>query len=271
MANWKKVLVSGSAAELASLHVDNLSSGVVTGASGNLTTTAINGSGSILATTGATSVSMSGSFSGSFQGDGSQLTGIATTLLISGSTGGGDVDLKDQVLSIVGTSNEIETSASNQTITIGLPNNVTVAETLTASTGSILGDLTVNGSATVQGDFTVNGTATYINTQNLYVEDKFALFASGAAAPTDGGFIIESNIDGSGYAFGYKASADRWALEDGLSGTTTAFSGTPTAYIASVEYGSAIAKPENPSYGGSSAGYGNIWVSTDTSDIWIYA
>jgi hypothetical protein len=76
MAEWKKVVVSGSSANLANLQVDSLSSGVVTGAAGNLTTTAINGTGNIVATLGATGLIHSGSFSGSFQGDGSDLTGI---------------------------------------------------------------------------------------------------------------------------------------------------------------------------------------------------
>jgi hypothetical protein len=70
MATWKKVIVSGSNANLANLQVDSLSSGVVTGAGGNLTTTAVNGTGTIVATTGANGVSMSGSFSGSFSGSG---------------------------------------------------------------------------------------------------------------------------------------------------------------------------------------------------------
>jgi len=81
MATWKKVIVSGSTANLANVQVDALSSGVVTGASGNLTTTAINGSGNIAATTGATGLKHSGSFSGSFEGDGSSLTGIVATTL----------------------------------------------------------------------------------------------------------------------------------------------------------------------------------------------
>ena len=71
MATWKKVIVSGSAAELSALQVDNLTSGQVViggGTVGNLTTTAINGTGNIVATTGATGLSASGSFSGSFQG-----------------------------------------------------------------------------------------------------------------------------------------------------------------------------------------------------------
>lgn len=206
-----------------------------------------------------------GSFTGSFTGDGSGLTGIAATLSVSGDTGTGSIDLKTQSLTIQGTANEIETSVSGQTITIGLPNSVIIP------TASIQENLIVEGNTILQGNLTVNGTTTYIDTQNLYVEDKFALFASGSTSATDGGFVIQSNADGTGYAFGYDSSADRWALEDGLSGAATAFSGTPTAYVASVQFGDSFNRPINPSYGGSSYGYGNIWVDTDTSAIWIYA
>jgi len=72
MATWKKVIVSGSTANLAALQVDNLTSGSVViggGTAGNLSTTAINGTGNIVGTTGATGLSHSGSFSGSFQGN----------------------------------------------------------------------------------------------------------------------------------------------------------------------------------------------------------
>jgi hypothetical protein len=72
MPTWKKVIVSGSNANLTSLQVDNLTSGQVViggGSAGNLTTTAINGTGNIVATTGATGLVASGSFSGSFQGN----------------------------------------------------------------------------------------------------------------------------------------------------------------------------------------------------------
>ena len=71
MATWKKVVVSGSSAELAALKVDNLTSGSVViggGSVQNLSTTAINGTGNILATSGASGVTITGSFSGSFTG-----------------------------------------------------------------------------------------------------------------------------------------------------------------------------------------------------------
>ena len=84
MATWKKVIVSGSNANIASLQVDNLTLGqvVIGGGSGSiLSTTAINGTGNIVATTGATNVVMTGSFTGSFTGNGTGLTGVTATAI----------------------------------------------------------------------------------------------------------------------------------------------------------------------------------------------
>jgi len=83
MANWKKVVVSGSSPEFSNLQVDGLTADQVViggGSAGNLSTTAINGTGNIVATTAASGLEHSGSFSGSFEGsfsgDGTNLTGI---------------------------------------------------------------------------------------------------------------------------------------------------------------------------------------------------
>ena len=65
---------------------------------------------------------------------------------IAGDSGTGAIDLDSQSLTIAGTSNEIETSASGQTLTIGLPNNVTVGNNLT-----VTGDLTVSGDDITMG------------------------------------------------------------------------------------------------------------------------
>lgn len=189
----------------------------------------------------------SGSFSGSFQGDGSALTGIAATLLISGSTGGGTVDLKTQVLTVQGTPNEIVTVASGQTITVGLPTNVVIA-----------------------GDLTVNGTTTTINTANLLIEDRFALFASGSTTGTDGGIVVQSNVAGTGFALGYNNASGRWALEDGLSGTATGFV-SPNAFVGTVQTGSIAPGIITPAYGGSASGHGTIFINKVAGDIWIYA
>ena len=50
------------------------------------------------------------------------------------------IDLDSETLTIQGTSNEIETSASGNALTIGLPNDVTIGNNLT-----VTGDLTVSG------------------------------------------------------------------------------------------------------------------------------
>lgn len=256
--------------------------------------------------TGLTSVSatsFSGSFSGSFQGDGSNLTGIAATLLVSGSTGGGVVDLKTQTLSVVGTANEIETSATGQTITVGLPNDVTVTGDLTVSgndikmsggttaltfsgTGDVdvAGDLKVGGNdikssggttaltlsganVTIAGDLTVNGTTTTVNTDNLIVEDKFALFASGSNASTDGGIMVQQGAT-TAYALAVDASADRWALQNNAD-ITTIISVAPDAYMGVIQEG--IVDPAStPVYGGAN-GFGTIFVDSITGNVWIYS
>src|SRR5210317_152180 len=77
----------------------------------------------------------------------SQVT--AQDLDFLGDTGSGAVDLDSQDFTIAGTTNEIETSASGQTLTIGLPSSITV---------NVTGDLTGN----VSGDLTGNVTATSV-------------------------------------------------------------------------------------------------------------
>jgi hypothetical protein len=77
----------------------------------------------------------------------SQVT--AQDLDFLGDTGSGAVDLDSQDFTIAGTANEIETSASGQTLTIGLPSSITV---------NVTGDLTGN----VSGDLTGNVTATSV-------------------------------------------------------------------------------------------------------------
>src|SRR5210317_1712380 len=71
----------------------------------------------------------------------SQVT--AQDLDFLGDTGSGAVDLDSQDFTIAGTADEIETSASGQTLTIGLPSSITVNVT-----GNVAGDLTGNVTAT---------------------------------------------------------------------------------------------------------------------------
>lgn len=79
----------------------------------------------------------------------------AQDLDIAGDSGTGAVDLDSQSLTISGTANEIVTSASGQTITVGLPDDVTVGAALT-----VTGALDINGGADISGGETTLSSAT---------------------------------------------------------------------------------------------------------------
>ena len=82
----------------------------------------------------------------------SQVT--AQDLDITTGSGTIDVDLDSETLTIAGTANEIETSATGTTVTIGLPDDVTVGNNLT-----------------VTGNLFVQGSTTQVNTTQMTIED----------------------------------------------------------------------------------------------------
>jgi len=147
-----------------------------------------------------------------------------------------------------------------------------------SASGTSQGQIKLNGVdvnvTTLQSNSSpaVQGTLVTINTENLLVEDKFVLFASGSVTGTDGGIIVQSAAGATpkGFAYGYKTTEDRWAYQDDLDFNATIF-GTPTAWATTTQYGTSGTQPASPSYGGASYGYGNIWVSTDTGEVWIYS
>lgn len=74
----------------------------------------------------------------------------------SGDSGTFAVDLDTQSLTIAGTTNEIETVASGQTLTIGLPNNVTISGNATIGGNITNGSVnltfpTVGGTISTEG------------------------------------------------------------------------------------------------------------------------
>lgn len=144
--------------------------------------------------------------------------------------------------------------------------NIGTTDATTISIGkSGTSTVNVNNNLVVTGDLTVNGTTTTIDTTNLLVEDKFALFASGSDTNTDGGIVIQQ-ADSTGYALGVDASADRWALQNNASPTTTTI--TPDAFVGVIQEGTA-APVSNPVYGGAN-GNGTLFINTLNGDIWIY-
>jgi hypothetical protein len=353
MATWKKVIVSGSTANLAALQVDNLTSGqvVIGGGASNLSTTAINGTGNIVATTGATGLVASGSFSGSFQGnfvgttnlpDLTQGTGIAAftydgsttaTVAISGSsdltpnniskwtgTAFANSSLTDNGTAITGTTSIQLTGATSALtgsftgsfkgdgasltgVTAAFPSTaktdlastdqfyindgtnkyVTYGNLLTDLAGTnlavegtdslrlattITGDTTFQNSVVIAQNLTVQGTASFQQTTNLEVADRFVLFASGSNTAGDGGIVIQQGIQNVGELFGYENSINRWGFTSSFNASNPNF--TAAAMITTTEVSTAVPSAA-PLYGGSSNGYGNIHVKTDTGDIYIYA
>tara|TARA_B100000085_G_C18424883_1_gene464291 strand:- start:384 stop:827 length:444 start_codon:yes stop_codon:yes gene_type:complete len=89
------------------------------------------------------------------------VTLLNTAVNVSDLDGAGDsgtfaVDLDTQSLTIAGTTNEIETTASGQTLTIGLPNNVTISGNATIGGNITNGSInltfpTVGGAISTEG------------------------------------------------------------------------------------------------------------------------
>jgi hypothetical protein len=143
MATWKKVIVSGSAGNFTTIQVDNLTSGVVVGAAGTLSTTAINGTSTIVATTNASGLTHSGSFSGSFQGNGAGLTGVTATPIFPVS----------QLTPLLSTSRVFVNDGSTNFYS-------NVSQFQSASWAGVTGDILINGSgvATIQANAVVLST-----------------------------------------------------------------------------------------------------------------
>ena len=201
----------------------------------------------------------SGSFSGSYQGDGSDLTGIATTLTVDGDSGTSPLSLTDDDLQILGTTNEITTAitkvGTDVKATISLPDDVTIGN-----------DITITRDALVQRNLTVRGTASFEATADLNIADRFIGLASGSAATGDGGINIQQGANGRGEGFGFENSVSRWGVTssfDPLGNTIT-----PDAFMTvNVSDGSA----NDPT--AIAARYqknGNIFIG-NTGDIWIYS
>jgi hypothetical protein len=122
-------------------------------------------------------------------GTGISLNGVDNSIEVDyGSTSGTAVE-GDTSLTIQGTSNEIEISGGSitlgagGTVTVGLPDEVTI------QTGSIVGDLSVGADLTVVGNLYVQGTTTTVDSTTIQLGDNIIeLNGSGAA---NGGLLVK--------------------------------------------------------------------------------
>ena len=114
---------------------------------------------------------------------------VDVTLGINADTGGASTVATSQTLTISGTANEVNTAVSGQTITVGLPDSVTVTTALTTPTVNATnlkandgttaititnstGAVATNSDLTVGGNLYVNGSTTQVNSTALTVEDR---------------------------------------------------------------------------------------------------
>ena len=120
----------------------------------------------------------------------------------SGDSGTGDVNLNAQTFAVTGTTNQITTSASNQTLNLSLPS--TVHRNLQ---GNVTGNLTGNVTGNVTGDLTGNVTAT-------------SVLASGVTATTQSTGDNSTKVATTAYVDSLDAASDLDFSAD--SGTTGA-------------------------------------------------
>ena len=87
----------------------------------------------------------------------------AQELNFSGTSGTGSVDLDSQTFAVIGTANEIETSAGSQQLQIGLPDDVTIGRDLTVVREIQTFSLDVTAGASIEG-LAVTGNSTFSGT-----------------------------------------------------------------------------------------------------------
>ena len=169
----------------------------------------------------------------------------AEDLDFGGDTGTGSVDLDSQTFTIAGTANEIETSATGQTLTIGLPSSITVdvvgnADTATtagalssAVTVSLTGDIVGSGTFTSAGDtatitttIQADSVALGTDTTGNYVEDVTTSATSGLNKTSSAGegqdvdLVIDPTALEDGTGITVDTSNDFLILEDVDAGIT---------------------------------------------------
>lgn len=98
---------------------------------------------------------------------------------------------------ISGTENEVDVSVSGSTVSIGLPN-----------------DVTIGGALVIGGNLTVNGTVTTVNTETINLADNIILLNSNATgtATESAGIEVERGVDDNRSLI-WNETNNRWELQ----------------------------------------------------------
>ena len=124
-----------------------------------------------------------------------------STITLAGDSGSQAIDLGD-TLTVQGTTNEIVTSQSGDTLTISLPDDVTIGQ-----------DLTVSRNLSITGNLTVSGTTTTVNTETINLADNTITLNSNAtgSATENGGIEIERGDD-TNKTLVWNETSDKWTV-----------------------------------------------------------
>jgi hypothetical protein len=280
-ATWKKVIVSGSSAELANLNLDNnlvVSQSIrVTSGSNNVVTQQITGTQA--------GTFLTGSFSGSFFGsavinlpDLTQGAGIVPFLYDGQTTAtvavSGAAALTNNYINKWNGHAFVNSSITDDATSVTILSSATGGLTVQAGGTKVTGDSFFYDNLTVQGNITVNGTASFINTENVLVKDKSILIASGSSTLSDAGIIAAYNTSMTGSAFYLSAASagtyGRWAVAYGVG--ESAISLTADEFVNTTKINASNPNDATPpTWGSTTNGLGNMWVNSTTSDIFIWA
>ena len=190
-----------------------------------------------------------GSFSGSFTGDGSGLTGTGGGSIISG-------DAADNQVAVFNSTNTIDGYA-----------NFTFNDSTNVLT--VTGDQVITQDLTVGRNLVVSGTASFQHTEDLDIADRFIRMASGSTSAGDGGFVVQQTSALDGEVFGFDSATTRFGVSGSFDASQNTF--TPDAFMAAV-VNTAGNDPNDAN--APDARYekkGNLYVASNSEDIWIYS
>lgn len=137
-----------------------------------------------------------------------QTSWAAVTHTVAGDSGSGSI-ANAGTLTIAGTANEIETSMSGTTLTVGLPDNVTIT-----------------------GNLTVNGTTSTVNSTTVTVDDPIFTLGGDTAPASDDNkdrgieFRYHTGVAAKVGFFGYDDSTGKFTFIPDATNTSEVFSGT---------------------------------------------
>ena len=148
------------------------------------------------------------------------------------------IDLDSETLTFAGTANEITTAGSGNTVTIGLPDNVTIA-----------------------GNLTVSGTTTTVNSTTVSIADPvFEIGDDSSDDNLDRGIKFKYNSGGAKVGFfGFDDSTGKFVSLSSATDSSSTFSGTATGAVFGVVEASGLAlSGAITSYDGSAPTNGQI-------------